>query len=350
MRACIVIVTYNGRAWLAKSLGSCVRHAHGVPVYVVDNASTDGTAEAVRRDYPAVTLLPQAKNLGFAGGNNVGIASALAEGADAVLLLNQDAELTPGALPALDKHLAEHAEVGGVQPLILLPSGRVNSAGNSFHYLGFGEAAGNGLTADEAKERLPWLAQGSEPPYLSGAAVMLRASALRQVGLLHEELFMYHEDLELSLRLRGSGWKLALEPKAQVTHHYEHSRSLKQFYYMERNRLVVWNELFRMRTLLVLLPAFVFSELALLCMAALHGWLFEKLRSYAFFFLRSTWRSIAVRRRELAALKRVTDRGLLKYASARIEYHAAETGAMARYVFNPLSSLAWSIIKPVIRW
>jgi GT2 family glycosyltransferase len=348
MRVAIIVVTYNAQTWLATSLGSCEKHAPDVPVYVVDNASTDGTADTVLSRYPWVRLLKQSINTGFAYGNNLGIDRALADGAEAVLLLNQDAELTEGALGSLTDFLVTHPDVAAVQPIIMLPNGRVNSAGNSFHFLGFGEAGGNGLLLEQLSFKVPWLKTGQEPPYVSGAAVLLRASALKQVGTFHNELFMYHEDLELSLRLRVSGWKLAVRPDARVIHHYEHSRSLRQYYYMERNRLVVWCEVLSLRTLLILLPAFLVSELALLIVAAGKGWLLMKLRAYAYFFRLATWRQIKHRRKDLRVLRRMTDAELMSYASARIEYQPEETGAATRYVLNPLSTCLWRLLKPLV--
>ncbi|MDP3986398.1 MAG: glycosyltransferase family 2 protein [Candidatus Veblenbacteria bacterium] len=348
MNTAIVIVSYQGKDWLGKCLESCRLHAAEVPVYVVDNASTDSSAE-VAAQFAGVTVLRQEVNLGFAAGNNVGLRTAMHDGAEAVLLLNQDAELTSGCLEALIAHLIAHAKVAGVQPAILLPSGRVNSLGNSFHYLGFGEAGGNGLSLAEATARLPWLRPGGEPPYLSGAAVLLRAEALRQGGLFQDELFMYHEDLELSLRLRAAGWHLAVAPQAQALHHYEPRRSLRQYYYMERNRLMVWSEIFSWPTLLVLLPALVLAEVGLLVPAIAQGWLGAKLRAYLYFLKPGTWLTIHQHRQTVCKLKRVRDAELLAYASSRVEYQPS-MGLLTRLVFNPLSSLGWAVLKPLIRW
>lgn len=226
MQCGIVIVSYQGKHWLPACLNSCRSYAPECPVYVIDNASTDGSADLVREQFPEVRLLRQTDNLGFAGGNNVGLRAALQDHLDAVMLLNQDAQLSQNCLSILATHLETHPQVAAVQPAILLPDGRVNSLGNSFHFLGFAEAGGNGLTFTEASAQLPWVVGSLEPPYVSGAAVLLRAEALTQVGFFADELFMYHEDLELSLRLRLAGWHLSVEPAAHVVHHFEFSCSL----------------------------------------------------------------------------------------------------------------------------
>lgn len=349
MQTAIVIVSFNGRKWLDKCLKSCQICAPAVPIYVVDNASTDGSAE-LAQTYSEVTVIKQVFNEGFAGGNNVGISAALKDGAEAVMLLNQDAELTAGCVNNLLEYLSNHPQVGAVQPAILLPDGRVNSLGNSFHFLGFGEAGGNGLEVTKAMNKLSWLATDTEPPYLSGAAVLIRAQALRQVGFFKNELFMYHEDLDLSLRLRAAGWKLAILPTSKVIHFYESNRSLRQYYYMERNRLVVWNEIFSLKTLLLFLPFFIFSEIALLLMAASQGWFKEKIKSYRYFLLPSSWLSIAAHRRQFKKIRRVSDRKLLSYAASRIEYQSEGTGKLTTLIWNPLSFLGWKIIYPLLRW
>ena len=348
MRTAIIIVSYNGRQWLKVTLDSCAQFASSAVVYLVDNASTDGSADFVAEHFPGVKLQRELKNLGFAGGNNLGIQHALADGAEAVLLLNQDAELHAGTLPELVEALEHNQKVGAVQPAIYLPSGKVNSFGNRFHYLGFGWAGGYQATLAEAEAQLPWVTSGTEPPYLSGAALFLRATALQQVGLLDEALFMYHEDLELCFRLRLAGWHLALCSAARVTHHYEFHRSTQSYYFMERNRFVVWLSYFRAQTLAVIVPLWLITELPLLIVAFLQGWGAEKLRAYAYLGRPTTWVDIKQRRARLRSLRTLSDRTLLSYASSTIEFQEVDS-FLTQNVFNPVSQALWLILFPLIR-
>ncbi len=350
MCAGIVIVSYQGLRWIPRCLGSCRVHAPGTPVYVVDNASSDGSADYVRAAFPEVRLLRQTSNLGFAAGNNVGLTAALQDHLDAVMLLNQDAELTEGCLGGLLGYLEQHADVAAVQPAILLPEGTVNSLGNSFHYLGFGEAGGNGLTLEAASRVLPWVRGAGEPPYLSGAAVLLRAEALKQVGLFDEELFLYHEDLELCLRLRLAGWHLAVLLNVTVTHHYEQSRSVRQVYYMERNRFLVWLSYFKPATLALFFIPWLISEAGLLVTSLMGGWWRARVRACWYLMRPSTWRTIRKRRQKLNSFRQCSDRYLLQFASSAIDYHEGVTSAVTKYVFNPLSTLMWRVLWPFIRW
>ena len=349
MRLSIVVVSFNGRDWLETALASCQRYAAQVPVYVVDNASADGSAEVVADKFPNFKLLRQSENFGFAEGNNVGLRAATAAGAEAILLLNQDAELQAGTLDLLARYLEQHPKVAAVQPAIFLPDGRVNTLGNCWHYLGFGYSGGHGLDIKEASVRLPWLNGRQEVPYVSGAAVLVRAAALQQVGFFDPELFLYHEDLELSLRLRLSGWSLALEPAARAIHHYEFSRSLSKFYYMERNRWLVWLWYWKWPTLIILVSLMLLAELPLLLVSVGNGWFKVKLRAYKYFCRRSTWRSISHHRQRLKALRVVSDRQLLSLASAKVSFQEVDSW-LTRRLFNPLATAVWWLIYPLIRW
>lgn len=349
MKAAIIILCYNGVRYLPAMLGSCQKYAPRVPVYLVDNASSDGTLPYVTNNWPKVKLLRQTANLGFAAGNNVGIKQAIADGTEAVFLLNQDAELTRGSLDKLVNYLSLHPRLALVQPRVNLPDGRVNSLGNCYHYLGFGFAGGNGLSYEEALRRLPWFKRQSEIPYGSGAAVLLRVQALQAVGLFDEHLFMYHEDLELGLRLRCYGWQLQVVPEAEVIHHYQFAANPNSFYFMERNRLVVWLSYFKLPTLLLLLIPFILSEVALLVSSLLSGWLGAWWRSRAYFFKVEAWRYLVQKRKQVRKFKQVSDRYLLSFATGSIHFQEHNPWYVS-YLFNPLANLGWLVLKPLIRW
>ncbi|MBU1038689.1 glycosyltransferase family 2 protein [Patescibacteria group bacterium] len=349
MKVGIVIVTYQAKKWLDISLASCFSYAPGVPVYVVDNASTDGTVDSIKQSYPLVKLIQSPVNLGFAAGNNLGLEQALQDGREAVLLLNQDAALTAGAIAKLVEVLQADISIGAVQAGLYLPNGLVNSLGNCFHYLGLAYAGGNGLNKIEADEQLPWLKKDLNIPYFSGAGVMLRTATLCQVGLLDEELFMYHEDLELSLRFLVSGWKIKVEPTARIIHHYQANRSLKQFYYMERNRWLVWFSYFKVPTLMILAVPWFFSEVLLLAMSFWQGWWRQKLKAYWYCLNRPAQEGIINRRRRLKKLKIISDRQILSQATSQIAFQGGNDFLTA-YIFNPVSAAVWRVVYFLIRW
>ncbi|MFH1111908.1 MAG: glycosyltransferase family 2 protein [Patescibacteria group bacterium] len=349
MKVAIVVVSYNGLKYLHQVLGSCDKFAKGIPVYIVDNVSVDGSVDYIVKNWPQVKLLAQNVNTGFARGNNIGIKQAITDGAEAVFLLNQDAELTNGCLERLVKFLDHNPNIAALQPRINLPDGKINSLGNCFHYLGFGYAGGNGLTPEEAMRKMSWFRKQTEPAYISGAAMMLRVKALQQLGLLDEYLYMYHEDLELCLRLRCAGWRLEVVSEAQVIHHYKFAASINNYYYMERNRWLIWLSYFKPATIALFILPLILSELAVLFTSLISGWFFVNIRVLKSLFKIDTWKYISNQRKKLAKIKKVSDRHLLSYASGVI-YFQEKNYWYVKYIFNSLSSLVWFIIKPLILW
>ncbi|MGZ6125547.1 MAG: glycosyltransferase family 2 protein, partial [Myxococcales bacterium] len=238
IRVALVIVTYESERHLDDCLGSlraCDRDGFALDVIVVDNASSDGTAQRLRRDFPEVLLLERPRNEGFAAANNVGIRFAAGRGARFVYLLNPDTIVEEGFLREALAVAAADQGLGGVQSLLLLADDRerVNTWGNAVHFLGFGYCGGLGAAASEAP-RAP-----VEIAFASGAAVLFRLDALLAAGLFDDDLFLYQEDMDLSWRLRLSGWRLALAPRSVVFHKYAFTRNKSKFFFLERNRLLV---------------------------------------------------------------------------------------------------------------
>ncbi len=349
MKVGVVIVCYNGLKYLPALLTSIEKTSVDHSVYLVDNASTDDSINYITRLWPQVVLLPQKNNLGFAGGNNVGITRALQDGADAVFLLNQDTEVIAGCLEKLVLNLQQDKNVAAVSPKLSLPNGRINSLGNLYHYLGFGYAGGNGWTLESALRKLPWVGLGAEAPYLSGAAVLISASALQKVGLFDEELFMYHEDLELCWRLRLAGYKLKVNSDAEIIHYYTFASSTKQYYYMERNRILVLLGYYKWPTVALLFFPLIFSELAIIVTAILNGWLNEHLKAIKFWVSGKGITYILKKRQQVKILRKVSDRYLLSFASSRIQFQENNPWYV-KYIFNPVSVVMWSILKQLIWW
>jgi GT2 family glycosyltransferase len=205
-----VVLSWNGR----EDTLACLRSLRGeeVDTIVVDNASEDGSADAVAREFPYVELIRNAENLGYAGGMNAGIRRALDRGADHVLLLNNDVELEPGAVEALVAH--SHG-AGAVCPVITFASApeTVWYAGALFDpRRGYnGRHRGFGRPAAEFAEVV-------ETDRACGAAMLIPRPALDEVGLLDEKLFAYWEDAEWSLRARRAGLPIRVVPAARVRH------------------------------------------------------------------------------------------------------------------------------------
>jgi GT2 family glycosyltransferase len=213
MKATVVIPTVDGRERLLRALASLrVQTRPAETIVVVDNASTDGTAKAVAREFPEVAVLRNEENLGF--GRAINLAALEADG-DALVLVNNDVVLEPDFLERLLEPLAEEG-VGMVAGVLLQvrDPGRIDSAGIELDVT----LRSYDLLANEPVERL----DGSTPAPVGpcGGAAAYRLAAFKAAGGFDEAFFAYWEDVDLALRLRLSGWRCALAPAALAHHHH----------------------------------------------------------------------------------------------------------------------------------
>ena len=222
----VVIVSYNVRDQLANCLRSVLASAGVRPeIVVVDNASSDGSSEMLRAEFPQVRLVTNPENRGFATASNQGIRQTLGA---CVLSLNPDTVVEPDAIVRLAVYLDSHPDVGAVGPKIMRPDGSLDLAGRrSFPSPG---VAFFRLTrfsrlfprnARLARYNLTYRSEDDEQEIDSGsgACLLLRRTALDRVGLFDEDFFMYGEDLDLCYRLKHAGWRVMYQPGAVILHH-----------------------------------------------------------------------------------------------------------------------------------
>jgi GT2 family glycosyltransferase len=347
-RVAIVIVTYNGEAYLPALFESLRAQTpiESTAIVVVDNASSDRTLAILAEEKPRTPnlhVLPQPGNSGFAGGNNTGLAYARSLGVPYAFLLNQDTLVTPGWLDPLLEVMEGRPDVAAAQPLLVLGEdpGRVNSAGNAIHFCGFGYITGYRRHVEEV------IGDGAvrPVPYATGAALLLRLAALDQVGDFDEKLFLYHEDLELQLRLRHAGWECVLVPTSRVVHKYNATFSPAKYGFMERNRWIVLLQSWPASLLWGALPVLVAVEVAVLVFAARAGWLRKKLRGYREVVMqfRRIWET---RRRNLAA--RSADASDVEHFTGEMEFEGLDHPIITR-IANPVLATYWRLLKRVVR-
>lgn len=239
----VVVPTYDGRHHLEACLASLARcRTDSVPVevLVVDDASTDGTAEWVAARHPWVRLVRRERNGGFCAAANAGIAAAQGQ---FVQLLNNDAEVTPGWAEAGLRPFGDPA-VGSVAPLVLVRSDptRVDSAGDGYAWFGWPFKRGHGEPASAWERRKPDEVLGA-----SGSSAIYRAEPLRRVGGFDEEFGAYYEDVDLAFRLRWAGYRCVFEPRCRVLHDvsatYDHGSSALQRRMARNAELIFWRDL-----------------------------------------------------------------------------------------------------------
>jgi GT2 family glycosyltransferase len=265
----VLIVAWNSRAELARTLPALLPELElGDELIVVDNDSGDGTPEAVASLAPAARILRSGRNLGFAGGCNAG---AEAAAGDLLVILNPDAAPLPGFGEAIRRPWLERRGWSAWQALVADHGAtRINSAGNPVHFTGIVWAGGHGRSIDAAPS-------AGEVPALSGACLAIPRSTWTDIGGFPESFFLYHEDVDLSLRLRLAGGALGIEPAAVVDHEYEFGAREHKWRWLERNRWAFLIRVYPASLLVLVAPALVATELALIPAAIAAGWGRQKL-------------------------------------------------------------------------
>lgn len=348
----VIVVTFNHRRFM-RALFEGLRktdYPHSCwKVHFVDNASSDGTADEIaalieeyRTELPETKLIASKENLGFAGGNNL---IMRASKANYVYLLNPDAAFHQDTLREIVRVAEERQDAGAFQSLQVLmqdPS-KIGSVGNDIVFTGHGYCRGYNDPVSAAPSEVKPIA------YASGASALYCTEALREVGYFDETLFAYHEDLDLGWRMWIAGIKSLLVPTSVINHHFEFSRSIKKWYWMERNRGIVILTLYKIPTFILLLPGLIVTEVVTWFTAIVNGWGKEKLRA-AFWFLKPSSRVYLVKK-YLAVRKTrtVRDRDILKHFVATIEHQETESGFM-KSIAKPLMKAYFAIIRAIVFW
>ncbi|HEU5106463.1 MAG TPA: glycosyltransferase family 2 protein [Solirubrobacterales bacterium] len=267
----VLIVAYENRDDLTKTLPALLPElGDGDELIVVENKPGDGSAEAVRELAPRARIVPMGGNAGFAAGINAGAEVARGE---LLVILNPDAAPQPGFGEAIRRPWVDGRAWGAWQALVADGKLRsINSAGNPLHFTGITWAGGHGRPLDQAPD-------AGEVTVASGACLAIPAENWRRLGGFPAEFFLYHEDVDVSVRLRAEGHAVGIEPLAVVAHDYEFSANEQKWFWLERNRLAFLVRTYPGPLLALLAPALLATELALLLISATGGWGREKWRA-----------------------------------------------------------------------
>ena len=255
----IIIVSYNAsdmlRACLRSVYAGLTQFTGTAQVWVVDNASSDGSADMVRTEFPQAQLLALTQNLGFAAGNNtalreMGFGAASGHQPDLIFFLNPDTEIQGDALTQMADVLRTVREVGVVGASLIYPDGRFQHS--AFHFPTLWQIWFDffpwpaRLLHSRLNGRYPRaLYQAGQPFAIDhplGAAMMTRAEVIRRVGLMDEEFFMYAEEIDWCLRVKRAGWDIYCVPTAQILHHA--GGSTRQF--RDEMFVALWRSRFRL--------------------------------------------------------------------------------------------------------
>ena len=227
----IIVLNYNAGKLLLDCVTSLKKSTYeNIEILVVDNISTDNSHIKCKEKFPDIKLIQNKKNLGYCGGNNVGINQASGE---FIVILNPDTIVEENWLEELFNAYDEYGD-GLYQPKIisLNEPGIIQSTGNMIHVFGFGFARDKGKKLIENKETVEKIG------YASGTCLFTTKNVFEKVGLLDEFLFLYHDDLDLGWRAAQIGINSYYVPKSKIFHAESYSLqwSEKKFYWLERNR------------------------------------------------------------------------------------------------------------------
>jgi len=218
IKTAVVVLNWNGKAWLEKFLPTLVKHSHIATVFVADNASTDHSIDFVENSFPSVRIIENAKNGGYAKGYNDALKQIDAE---YFVLINSDIEVTEGWLYPVIDLMDSDKKIAACQPKLLDYKKR-----NTFEYAGasggfidkLGYPFCRGRIFDDIEQDNGQYNDAIEVFWATGACLFIRASCFNEIGGLDEDFFAHQEEIDLCWRLKNSGYKIMVQPKSVVYH------------------------------------------------------------------------------------------------------------------------------------
>ncbi|MBC8399510.1 MAG: glycosyltransferase family 2 protein [Flavobacteriales bacterium] len=218
MKTAVVVLNWNGKAWLEKFLANLVKHSQESTVFVADNASTDDSVDFVKSNFPSVKIIINASNGGYAKGYNDALKQIDAE---YFVLINSDIEVTEDWLSPIIDLMDSDKKIAACQPKLLDYKKR-----NTFEYAGasggfidnLGYPFCRGRIFDDIEEDKGQYNDAIEVFWATGACLFVRSSHYNEVGSLDEDFFAHQEEIDLCWRLKNKGYKIMVQPKSVVYH------------------------------------------------------------------------------------------------------------------------------------
>jgi GT2 family glycosyltransferase len=328
----VIVINWNGKEYLKDCFTSLERQTYSsLELIIVDNASGDGSVEYVREHFPKVKVIVNHENIGFGAAVNRGVAHAQGE---YVLFLNNDLYLDERCVEKMVAMIRDET-VGAVVPKILYfdERNRINSFGNLVNYLGI--ACPKYINEEEGEHQ-----QVEETT--CGGIFLIKKALFTQVGGFDPNFFIYHEDHDLSWRIRLGGKALMVNPEAVMYHKYHFGRNPQKYYYSEKNRLQLLLKNYCLKTLVLILPALVLVELAELCFALTTGWFILKLKSYL--EIARLLPRILEKRRAIQRLRKVSDREITRLFVGTLRISGI-THPLLDKCLSPILNSYWKLIK-----
>ena len=316
--------------------------------YIVDNASSEGSFSYLKNNFEEAIVLKR-EDGNYSAANNAGIRKAIENGCEYFFVCNMDTVLDENCLMELVKKEKGEKEkgnnIGIIQSRIMLydngKTDRINTLGNNLNFLAFGliSCFNKKYSEIKNKKRKPFV-------YASGCALLISKKVFKEIDGYNEEYYMYHDDIELSLKSRLLGYNIVLAEESVIYHKYEFSRSIRMLYYMERNRLLTILIFYKLKTILLIFPALFVTELGLIFYSIFNGWSKVKLKAIGYFFSLKNICKIKKQRKEVQLLRKVSEKEFINNFIGDINF--ANKPSLVTKIMSPILSIYWKIIKVFI--
>ncbi len=326
----VIIVVTNEIHHVRRCLPTLTRQTYpNYEVVVVDNESTDGTREFIDSQFPTVRVIRSGGNLGYPGANNLGFEHANGE---FLAVLNPDTEVHPDWISSLVQALSTDPDAGLATSRILLMSdrSRVNACGNNVSL--------PGLTFCRGVNEPAWHYEDPcDVTAVSGAAFMVRRSVIDEIGPFDPDFVAYLEETDLSLRALLAGHRSIYVPNSIVWHDYEFRFNARKCFHIEKNRLAMLAKNFSVRTLLLLSPILLATELMVWAYVFTHGLAHVRAKAASYFWLLKNVGTIAEHRTRIQQIRRVSDRDVLAHFVPGLPMQQVTSGRFGNWLERAVS-------------
>jgi GT2 family glycosyltransferase len=309
----VIIVNYNGREYLKDCLSSVLGQSYkDFEVLLVDNCSTDGSTDYVRKNFPQVKVFKNPDNMGYGGGNNIGFKNARG---DCIAVLNPDTIVDREWLKELVNAIQRRLDAKMVTSKVLLhqDSKRINACGNDIHFTGL--VFSRGLS-----ERENYYAKEEYVVAPSGCSFLVPRELIEEIDFFDTE-FSNHwlfEDTDLAIRLQVRGYKCLFVPSSKVYHKFTLKMDMQRYFMLERGRYLLLFKNFSRRTLIFLLPSLILTEVLTWGYALYKGKEYIVSKAMAYKWILKNFHRIFKKQAKFKKLRRLSDKEILEYMTWKI--------------------------------
>jgi len=248
----IIIVTYNSAKEIQKCINSVLDQVfEPFEIIIVDNASVDNTVNLIQEEYPGLCLIRNQENIGFGGGNNVGVKHA---NGDIVVFLNPDTIVSNGWLEELVKPLVRGEKIITTSKILTYDGLTINTCGNIIHFTGLAFTRGYG-SHPTAYDRPEYVAEAS------GCSFAIWKEDFTNIGRFDEVIFLYHDDVDFSIRAQLKGFDILFVPTSVVMHNYTLNITAQKLYQLERGRYIILRKYYNSWDLFKISPSLFITEM-----------------------------------------------------------------------------------------